>query len=68
VSRHKLKAISTRPSQPRGEGRVEIAPLTPNTVACSASQSAISAFSSENPKIVSSASPTVHTGKQQNLP
>ncbi len=39
VSRRKLEAISARPSQPRAEGRVEIAPLTPNTVACSTTQS-----------------------------
>ena len=39
MSGRKLKAISTRPSQPLVEGRVEIAPLTPNTVALSASQS-----------------------------
>ena len=36
MSGRKLKAISTRPSQPLVEGRVEIAPLTPNTVALSA--------------------------------
>lgn len=39
MSGRKLKAISTRPSQPLVEGRVEIAPLTPNAVALSTIQS-----------------------------
>lgn len=39
MSGRKLKAISTRPSQPLVEGRVENAPLTPNTVARSATES-----------------------------